>query len=204
MVVAMSLSGYVDKCNLISVDDTADVSGCVFNVRGKNNKVFFGPGCVMKSSRIEILSDNNAIYISENCNISANVIMKLSDGNELFIGKNTSCGGANIICGESTSIKIGEDCMLAWGIEIRSTDSHGIYDKITAERVNKAENIEIKDHVWVGAQVVILSGAHINQGSVVGIRSVVSKYFPEEAAVLVGVPARVVRLGVTWERQLLG
>lgn len=200
----MSLSGHINSDNSIEIDKTSDIGSCTFNIRGKHNRIFIGKNCILKNTRIEILSDNNYIHISDNCRITANIIMKLTESNELFLGKNTSCGGANIICGESTKIRIGEDCMLAWGIEIRSTDSHAIFEKSTGDRINKPKNIEIKDHVWIGAQATILSGASINRDSVVGIRSVVTKHFTEEGAIIVGVPGKVVRQGVTWERPLLG
>ena len=200
----MSFSGQIDTDNIIEIHETADISTCKFNIIGKRNRVFIGSNCVMRNCRIEILSDNNDIFISENCRITANIIIKISENNKLFIDKDTSCGGANIICGESTKIKIGKDCMLAWGIEIRSTDSHAIFDKASGERINKAENIEIKDHVWIGAQVTILSGSYIAEDSVVGIRSVIKNKFTEEGSIIVGSPAKVVKQGVTWDRYLLG
>lgn len=200
----MTYTGFIEENNFVDIHESADVKTCNFNVRGKNNRVVVEQNAIIRNSRIKILSDNNDVVISSGCRITANIIMKITDKNELRIGKNTSCGGANIICGEGTKIIIGDECMLAWGIEIRSTDSHAIIDKITGARVNSAEDIEINNHVWVGAHATILRGTLIPEDSIVGIRAVVKKKVTEKGSVIVGSPAKVVKEGVTWDRQLIG
>jgi acetyltransferase-like isoleucine patch superfamily enzyme len=52
--------------------------------------------------------------------------------------------------------------------------------------------IVIEDDVWLGYGVVVLSGARIGRGAVIGANSVVSGAIPP-GAVAVGAPARVVR-----------
>ncbi len=52
-------------------------------------------------------------------------------------------------------------------------------------------DIVIGDHVWIGANAIILPGVTIGNGSVVGAGSVVTKSLPYDS-VAVGTPARVV------------
>ena len=47
---------------------------------------------------------------------------------------------------------------------------------------------------------LILKGAKISDGSVVGAMSLVNKKFEEENIVLAGVPARKIRGNVSWKR----
>ncbi|WP_375407949.1 acyltransferase, partial [uncultured Methylobacterium sp.] len=68
----------------------------------------------------------------------------------------------------------------------------------TGDRVNPAADIAIGDHVWAAADVTILRNAVIGRDSIVGMRSVVRDAFPPNVS-LAGIPARVVRTGVTWE-----
>lgn len=51
--------------------------------------------------------------------------------------------------------------------------------------------IEIQDNVWIGARAVILGGARIGEGSIVGAASVVDFEVPPYS-IVAGNPARVV------------
>lgn len=190
--------------NEILVSDGARCIDSEVVVRGNGNSLRLSDGCVLNKASILIDGNENEIFFDRSVSFSGRIIIKLSAGNSLSIGAGTTVGGANIICGESTSIRIGKACMLSWGIEIRSTDSHGIYDLGSGHRVNEASRIEIGDRVWIGAHATVLSGASIGNDSVVGIRAVVAGGDFEGNSVLVGVPARVVRRGIRWERELLG
>ena len=52
--------------------------------------------------------------------------------------------------------------------------------------------VRIEDDVWIGARVVILPGVTVHTGAVIGAGAVVGKDVPPYA-VVVGVPARVIR-----------
>lgn len=179
-------------------------NGLTVDCIGGGNEIYIGTNCRLNNVKIIINSNNNKIFIGDNVSISGTIIMKIVDGNTLIIGDNTSIGGASFICGEGKSITIGEDCMIAWNIEFRNTDSHAIFDLDTHERVNFAEDIKIHNNVWIGAHTTILKGAEISAGSVVAIKSLVSKKFEEKNIILAGVPARVVKKNVYWKRELLG
>lgn len=192
----------------LQVEDRASLKlinkGLVINNNGKNNIVKIGKGAILNNVIINFGSDNNLVEIGANTNVTFTAILKIVPNNKLFIGDKTTIGGCSFICGEGTTIKIGEDCMLAWGLEFRSTDSHAIVDRKTRERLNLGKDIIIEDHVWIGAHSTILKGAYVGKDTVVSIRSVVSKRFEDVGVVLGGVPAKVIKRDIDWERPLLG
>ena len=55
-------------------------------------------------------------------------------------------------------VKIGEDCMFAYDIDIRTGDSHSIIDKNSGKRINYAQDISIGNHVWLASHCRILKG----------------------------------------------
>lgn len=185
---------------------TVECINKISNIRnhGLNNKITIGNGVVLDGFHISIHANNCTVFIGDGCRLSGHLIMKLTDGGSFYIDEGSTVGGANFICGEGKTIKIGKDCMIAWGIEFRTTDSHAIHDLDTGKRINYADDIVIEDHVWVGAHVTILKGSLIKRGSVVSIRSVVTSQFDQENAVLGGVPAKVLKENISWQRPLLG
>lgn len=129
--------------------------------------------------------------------------IRVGHDSTVSIGKNVGSQSRTfIVASEGADVSIGEDCMLASGIEIRTDDSHPIYDVRTQERVNLARSIHIGDHVWIGKFVAILGGASVGNGSVVGFRSVLTRKIPNNC-VAAGVPARVLRKDIAWERPKL-
>lgn len=89
--------------------------------------------------------------------------------------------------------------MLAYDIDIRTGDSHGIYDQ-SGSRINKAEDVIIRKHVWIAAHTIILKGVVIGEGSIVGTGAVVSKGIYPSHSIVVGNPAKIVREGICWTR----
>ena len=65
------------------------------------------------------------------------------------------------------------------------------------------KDIRIGDRVWIGRDVQVLKGTVLHSESVVGACSVVSRAFDEGNCVVAGVPARVVKQGIRWDRALL-
>jgi acetyltransferase-like isoleucine patch superfamily enzyme len=64
---------------------------------------------------------------------------------------------------------------------------------IQNQALSSKGNIEIKDDVWIGTGVVVLSGVSIGKGAVVGAGSVVTKSIPDHA-IAAGVPAKVIKM----------
>ena len=66
--------------------------------------------------------------------------------------------------------------------------------------INDVENdIVIEEDVWCGANVTLLSGAHIGRGAVIGANTLINKPIPPYA-VVVGTPARIIASKFTLEQ----
>lgn len=70
------------------------------------------------------------------------------------------------------------------------------------EITNISGSIKIGDHVWLGKGVSVLKNTFIGSDAVVGMKSVVTENIPS-SSLAVGNPAKVVRHGITWNRQHL-
>lgn len=105
-----------------------------------------------------------------------------------------------------TSAFIGDDCMFSYDVRIYSNDAHSIFDIITGENINSTENISksrkvnVGNHVWVGMGGVLLYGACIGDGSIIGANSLVKGFVPNNC-VAAGSPARIIRKNIAWCRE---
>lgn len=165
--------------------------------KGSNNKLVVSKEC--KSIKLSIEFDcNNALCVIGKC--SGEYRIRIGEDSVVSIGNNaTTTTRCFISAAEGAKIEIGDDCMIASGVSIRTHDSHPIFDVASGKRINKSANVLIGRHVWLGQEVAVLGGAKIGDGSVVGIRSVVKKKYPNNC-ILAGVPARVTRTNIAWER----
>lgn len=83
----------------------------------------------------------------------------MDDGSNVTIESNTTINGAEFWITEGMNITIGEDCMFAKNIELRTGDNHAIFQG--NKRLNKGGSISIGNHVWIGANAKIMKLAHI-------------------------------------------
>ncbi len=153
------------------------------------------------------------IEIGKECLLKCEFIFESSSG-KIIIGNNVHIGGARLI--SKSSIIIGDNVTMAWGITIYDHDSHSIYwqhrqhdnhncfqDYIKNHNkvVNKDWNnviskpIVIDDKVWIGFDVTILKGVHVGEGAVIGAKSVVTKDVPAWSLVA-GNPAKIIKKNI--------
>src|SRR5205814_260457 len=88
-------------------------------------------------------------------------------------------------------VTIGSECAIADEVRIADGDYHRIDDRPLRAPV------AIGDRVWIGLRAIVLKGVTIGDGAVVAASAVVTRDVPP-ATLVAGVPARVVREGVSW------
>ena len=98
------------------------------------------------------------------------------------------CPGVRI--DSASSIKMGDNCMLAAGSYLTDADWHDIYDR--TRTVGKTAPIALADNVWVGDGAIVCKGVSIGANSVIGAGSVVTQDIPANV-IAAGNPARVVK-----------
>jgi FkbM family methyltransferase len=137
-----------------------------------------------------------------NNNVHAELIsVTLYADSRLEIGARTTCYGLRAWISDGKVIEIGEGCLLSEGVTIRTSDHHSIFDVNTLEHLNNPESVIIEPHVWLGDGAMILKGAHIGVGSIIGARSLVTRSVPP-MELWSGSPARMMRKDVSWDASL--
>lgn len=111
-------------------------------------------------------------------------------GNNNYFSCRCMIGNAEIgnYCSFGPDVKIGQSK--------HSIDYITTCQKISSKNVNFSLNQKpaiIESDVWVGANAVIMQGVHVGTGAVVGANAVVTHDIPPYA-IVVGVPARIIRL----------
>lgn len=114
---------------------------------------------------------------------------------DMTIGANFSTNkNAFISC--SKKIVIGERVMLGDNCVIRDSDGH----TVTLNGMAKVSQrpIFIGNHVWIASHAHVLKGSYIADNSIVAYRSLVTRKFEQEGALIAGLPATVVQTGIDW------
>lgn len=194
------------KSNSINCKN-AYLKNVYISIKGNNNIINIHENVNLNRVKISITGDNNIIDIGENCNlINCDFVAKYNNCS-IKIGSKSTAGNPDPKVGrtifaaveENSHIMIGKDCMLAHDIDLRTGDGHPIYD-LNHKRINEGKDIIISDHVWIGAYARILKGSFINNNSIVSLGAIVTKEFHEENCIIAGVPAKIVKHDVMWER----
>ncbi len=122
-------------------------------------------------------------------------------GVRFFWGAGSSSGGFHTsVKGDGVALIVADDCMVSWGVWGRPYDMHLIIDPVTGEVINPARDVIVGPHVWIGQNSLLLPGARVGAGSIVGANSVVAGKAYPAMGLHVGQPARTVRRPVTWDR----
>lgn len=161
----------------------SDLRVCIRAIAGTVTISFGGPG-----STIDIADDVYGIY---------NFVVWRSS--TVDIQSNTTSNGLRAVA-DLSDIRIGPDCMFSDGILLQSSDQHGIVDLGTGHIVNNRRRfLTIGEHVWVGRQAIVLPDVEVGRGVIVGAGAVITTQVPE-FCIVGGVPARVIKSGMTWSR----
>lgn len=154
---------------------------------------------------ITIYGNNNSVHVrtSKPLHAAINIGTPESPVNDctVEIGEDTTAGSIMIMLLESnSSVIIGRDCMFSTDIQLWASDTHCIFDS-EGRLINIGRSIRIGDHCWLGHACKIMKNTSIADHSIVGMGSIVTSCFDEERCILAGVPARVVKRGISWDRQ---
>ena len=136
---------------------------------GKDVKIFMEPGC--------------SIDFGDNVYLKDSTIILIQRGANLAIGSNTSTGhNTEINC--SNKIEIGDDVLMA-AYSYISDVQHGYRtDGLIRFQPMELGMVKIGDNVWLGRNCMVLKGADIGFGAVIGANVIVKKQIPKFSKVL--------------------
>jgi acetyltransferase-like isoleucine patch superfamily enzyme len=165
-----------------------------------NGKLRFESFLGSNSSSCIILNEDSTLIINGDFDIGSGVRIALSEGAKLEIGgRNTETGSgitadSIILCHKN--INIGTDLICSWNVFISDTDTHLVVG-------NKPyADINIGKHVWIGQGAKVLKGCVIGDDSIVAAGAVVLKGKYPVHSILAGIPAKVIKQGVNWKRDI--
>ena len=208
------------KNNTISIEKNCILKNINWIIEGDNNEIRIGKDSILNNT-LQIDGTSNKVYLADRVELDQNTKIHIknnqsiieiysdaklkntsllleNDDEKIVLGKNTVSYGVSFAVTENGSkIEIGENCLFADQITIRTGDSHSIYDNTTRKRINFAKNVLIEDNVWIGQRVLILKGSHIEKNSVVGSGSVIIGKVPCNT-VVGGNPAKILRRNIFW------
>jgi len=189
------------------------------HIKGKGNSISLG-NSIIKRMSIDIVGNDNVIALANDSVVEGMTVRIRGNGHRLSVGhgvwfhnvrfffEDETCriaiGNESLFNDVSISVvesgcavEIGVKAMVSEGTDIRTSDSHSIVDVATGHRLNPPAGISIGDGAWIGKGVDILKGVRIGAHSIIGMRSLVTRDVPPYC-LAAGVPAKVLRTGVTW------
>jgi acetyltransferase-like isoleucine patch superfamily enzyme len=142
-------------------------------------------------SNVSILRYPHRVKLASNAVIKSGVhLCPCNQDSHISIGCRSTVGFHTLLYATS-SIEIGQDCMIAPFVYIVDSD-HGTRADIKMNlQPNEAKPIRIGNDVWIGAHAVVLAGVTIGEGAVVGAGAVLKDNVPPYT-IVGGVPAKVI------------
>jgi acetyltransferase-like isoleucine patch superfamily enzyme len=155
-------------------------------------KIFLGHNVVLEQHcRLWANGKEARIAVGENTTICPYALLKCNRG-KIVLGKGCSVNDYSILYGYG-GITIGDDVHIAaHTVIVASEHDYRLLGRENFSDDVQGKGIVIEDHVWIGANVVILDGVRIGTGSVIGAGAVVSGDVPADS-IAAGVPARVIK-----------
>ncbi len=142
---------------------------------------------------------NGNVVFGDDVRLARGFALKCVDGGHLTIGNHFIANCYTTIFA-ANEITIGDGCLFAHHVFINSGDGHKVINATTNEVTNSRKPIKIGNHVWLTANVSILKGSHIADGSIVGYGATIGTKFEEPNCCIVGpFPGRVVKKDTTWK-----
>lgn len=169
-----------------------------FDVGGTGNTVCIGRRALLQGASVKIAGNGNRVVIADDCALYGAECYIEDDNNEILVEAGTAIYQRTQLAAiEGTKVQIGKNCLLSSDIQIRTGDSHTILDR-RGVRINPSKDVQICEHVWLGARVMVLKGVSIARDCVVGAGSIVTKSCLQAGSILAGVPAKSQRQDINW------
>lgn len=155
---------------------------------------FGGAGTVR---HVPVAVENNGLMIlGEHVNLGGGTqICTVDKQSRLIIGRNTSVTGDSHIIAKEL-VKIGNDCLISWEVQIMDTDFHKLLNQDTV--INMDQPVQVESNTWICSRATVLKGTQIAQGSVIASNALVVGKLTEKNCVWTGMPLKIIRDSAHW------
>lgn len=149
-----------------------------------------------------ILEPGSTLEINGDFEVGQGVTIYVANGGHLKIAGRHEESASGITCDTIVMVKkqmtIGTDFICAWGCTLTDCDWHDV------GWGNWQADVSIGDRVWIAHASSVLKGSEIGSGCIIGSRTVVAGQKIPPSTLAAGAPAKVLRTGVRWTRDLPG
>lgn len=126
-----------------------------------------------------LISPRAEVDINPNLKLGRGAVIssfaKIKANGPLTIGENVSIGSGCFISSESGGVEIGDFCMVgANSCIVGNNYSYKQLDVPICRQEKTSKGIRIGRDVWIGANVSVLDGVEIEQGSIIAPNSIVA------------------------------
>lgn len=190
------VEGTMNTVNIIINGNGNNVEiGHMSNIKLRSNIIGFGHSLEIKDT---------GYFLFSQINIGQTTQKGGTSGCSLKIGRNATIAGARFLLTQNnTAISVDEGCMISDDVVVMSSDAHKIFEVETKKVLNDGDyHVKIGKHVWIGRKTCIMKNAVIPDNTIIGVGAVVTKPFDEQYTVIAGNPAKIIKKGVNWSREV--
>lgn len=157
------------------------------------DRVVISEGCILDARN----EKSNQVIVLENDVILSNNVMISSKGGSIKIGARSGIGAQTIIHSiNANQVSIGADVIIGPGCYIVGGGNYNI-DRldipIWRQGTKDDGGVTIEEDIWLGANVTVLGGVHMETGCVAAAGSIITQSVPARA-VCAGQPAKIIRM----------
>lgn len=133
------------------------------------------------------------LQIGNHVTIGYAITFEMGSSGEIIIGNKVNLT-QNIIISTNKKVSIGDNVLVAENVSIRDSNHQIEIDTPIIFQPHTSKAVVIRNDVWIGAGVVILSGSQVPDGVVLGANSLVNEKSKLKAnSVYAGSPVRFIK-----------
>ena len=143
------------------------------------------------------MEEGAKLIMNAMCVIGQGTILRCDRNAVIELGKNFYCN-KNCHIRSAERIKIGDNSLVGWNVQINTDDGHSILHD--GKAVKRVGSIEIGNHVWLTSNTIVAKNVKIADGCIIAQGAVVTKSISESKSLVGGIPAKVIRQNIEWEK----
>ena len=206
MMMTRGLSVQANSSNRLKISASARFEQSRITISGHGCSVSLGSARLYRGLVVHLDGNNKHVEIgdTEEHIINLRILSQRGEGQSAVIGTGLYCNGMEVQMSEGNAVfRMGNDCMISWGVKVRTSDGHAIVDLDTGKAINTPQDVVIGDRVWLCEDIKILKGVLVPSDTVIASGSIIARSFGAEdsCSVIGGCPGRVLKRGVRWDKR---